>query len=236
MDPHRIDTTIPHSVRVEVDGGDTACEAPDGVRFERLPTHPAPLRRLTGYRAIEIAERWSGAITLSSYATPDGEAEDDIPTDRARELAAADPGLVYAVADLLFCESEIETWAVCGPVRVLITTDIGGLPIGYRTGCIGGVGRNAGEFMFTDGETWHDRHGSLFGRPPASAEAWPTDDTAREAAWQHAIARRTMPGEGIPPGCEPVAPAVLGAGLGELATRAADALASRLVELLEEAG
>lgn len=178
MDPHRIDTTIPHSIRVEVDGGDTACESPDGVRFERLPTHPAPLRRLTGYRAIEAAERWPDAITLSSYADPTSEAEDDIPADRARELAAADPGLVYAVADLLFCQSELDTWAVCGPLRVLLAT------------------------------------------PSSLSTDWPA----------------VMPGEGIPPGCEPVAPAALGAGLGELADRAAAALAGRLAELLEEVG
>ena len=178
MDPHRTDTTIPHSIRVEVDGGDTACEAPDGVRFERLTTHPAPLRRLTGYRAIEAADRWQGAITLSSYATPDGEAEDDIPADRARELAAADPGLVYAVADLLFGQSELETWASCGPLRVLLTT------------------------------------------PSSLSTDWPA----------------VTPGEGLPPGVDVVAPAVLGAGFGELADQAADALAARLAELLEEAG
>ena len=235
MDP-QTDTTAPHTIRVEVEGGDAACAAPDGVRFERLPTHPAALRRLTGYRAIEAAERWAG-ITLANYNTPEDDAEDDISVERARELAAADPGLVYAVADLLFAESELETWAVCGPLRVLITTDIGGLPIGYRTGAIGGVGRNAGEFMFTDGETWHDRTGSLFGRPgPAVAHGWPNDDAAREEAWQHALARRTLPGDGVPLGCEVIAPATLGANLDELAGRVADALAARLAEMLEEAG
>ena len=183
MDPHRTDTTIPHSIRVEVDGGDTACEAPDGVRFERLPTHPAALRRLTGYRAIEAAERWAG-ITLANYNTPEDDAEDDISVERARELAAADPGLVYAVADLLFCQSELALWVVCGPLRVDLVS----------------------------GE--HE--------DPVFAEL----------------------GEGIPPGCEVVAPAALGASLDRLADRAADALAARLAdalaarlaELLEEAG
>ena len=177
MDPHRTDTTIPHSIRVEVDGGDTACEAPDGVRFERLPTHPAALRRLTGYRAIEAAERWAG-ITLANYNTPEDDAEDDISVERARELAAADPGLVYAVADLLFGQSELEIWASCGPLRVLLTT------------------------------------------PSSLSTDWPA----------------VTPGEGLPPGVDVVAPAVLGAGFGELADQAADALAARLAELLEEAG
>lgn len=159
----------------QIPEGDDACTS---AKFERLPTHTVQLLRLTGYRAIEVAERWPGDFGLASWPTQNSEDEDDIAVERARELAAIDPEIIYATADLLFCQSELETWAVCGPLRALLAT-------------------------------------------PSSRE---TDPPA------------VHPGEGIPPGCEAVAPAAVGVDLDALARRAADALAGRLAELLEEVG
>lgn len=53
------------------------------------------MTRLTGYQAIEAAER-DGDVRLCSYTDPTAEAREGITLDEAREIAREDPSLVYA--------------------------------------------------------------------------------------------------------------------------------------------
>lgn len=58
-----------------------------------MSTTTEAYRRLTGYDAIEYAER--AGLTLSKYADPTEAARDSLTPDEAREIAAEDPSLIY---------------------------------------------------------------------------------------------------------------------------------------------
>lgn len=67
------------------------------ARRRGIPQHDAMATRLTGWAAIENAERM-GAL-LSKHGEPGDGFRDDLDVEEARRIAARDPELIYLDVD-----------------------------------------------------------------------------------------------------------------------------------------
>lgn len=63
-------------------------------------------------------------------------------------------------------------------------------PPGFKCSVVGGIGANAGLYMFDDGTVWHDKTGPV---TPAFADGWGTEREATAAAWGHYRAHNGPP-------------------------------------------
>lgn len=89
----------------------------------RIITSAAIVPNITGRSAIEAVRRdlaGDSCLSLCRFADPLEDAEDDISIERAEEIAAQDPALVYLQADLAYYGNEEETAARCGEIQVLV--------------------------------------------------------------------------------------------------------------------